>query len=187
VSLSPLQQRLVRPALIVLGLNAVGFAVYTLPRALQERSLASRVAVLRSEAALARGQVGALRRRSEAMRANAKEAERFTREVLKPREATLLPVLAEIHKAAREEGLGLGREDYDRSANKESGFTRLTIRLPVSGSYRQLVAFLGRLEHAEQFLVVDEVSLRGRSERGTADLDVVLSTYFREAQEPDGA
>ena len=187
MSLRPPQERLLRPALVVLALNVAVFAVYTLPRRLQESSLASSVALLRSEAERERGQVAALRRRSETLRANARDAERFSREVLRPREATLLPVLAEIHKAAHEEGLELGREDYQRSAMKDSGFTRLTIRLPVTGNYRQLVAFLGRLERAERFLVVDEVHLRGRLERGTADLDVVLSTYFRESPEDSGA
>lgn len=186
MSLSPLQRRFVRPALVALGLNLAVFAVVTLPRTLQERSLASSVALLRAEAERERGQVEALRRRSEAMRSNAKDAERFSREVLKPREATLLPVLAEIHEAAREEGLALGREDYDKIDVKEAPFTRLTIRLPITGNYRQLVAFLGRLERAEHFLVVDEVQLRGRGERGSADLDVVLSTYFRAPREDSG-
>jgi len=187
MSHSPLQQRLVRPALALLSLNVVVVAVYTLPRTLQERSLETSVAILRNEATRERGQLQALRRRAETMRTNAKDAERFSREILKPREATLLPVLAEIHQAARAEGLLLGREDYERLAMKEAGFTKLTIRLPVNGNYRQLVGFLGRLERAAHFLVVEEVQLRGHSERGAADLAVVLSTYFREPQQESGA
>jgi hypothetical protein len=57
----------------------------------------------------------------------------------------------------------------------------------VTGSYSQLVAFLGRLERAEHFLVVDQVALRERGEAGSADLDIVLSTYFREAAGAAGA
>lgn len=177
--MSGLRRRLRRPALVLLTVNAALFAVYTLPRSLGERSIASRVALLRAEVARERGQVEALRRRAETMRANAKDQERFSREILKSREATLLPVLAEIHTAAREEGIALGREDYQPSEVKGSSFTRLAVRLPVNGSYRELVAFLGRLERAKHFLVVDEVHLRERSERGLASLDIVLSTYFQ--------
>jgi Tfp pilus assembly protein PilO len=187
MSLAVLGKRLHRPALVLLALNAVVFAVFTLPRTLQERSLASRVALLRAEAERERGQAEASRRRAETIRENVKDAERFSREILKPREATLLPVLAEIHAAAREEGIDLGREDYQRSEVKGASFTRLTIRLPVTGSYSQLVAFLGRLERAEHFLVVDQVALRERGEAGSADLDIVLSTYFREAAGAAGA
>jgi uncharacterized membrane protein YqiK len=89
MSLAVLGKRLHRPALVLLALNAVVFAVFTLPRTLQERSLASRVALLRAEAERERGQAEASRRRAETIRENVKDAERFSREILKPREATL--------------------------------------------------------------------------------------------------
>jgi Tfp pilus assembly protein PilO len=51
--------------------------------------------------------------------------------------------------------------------------------MPVSGNYRQLTAFLERMERSSHFITVDEVSLRKRSAAGDADLDVTMSAYVR--------
>lgn len=177
--------RLVRPALYLVALNLAAFLAFTLPRTLQERSLASRLETLRAEAGRERGQIEALRRRSETIRVNQVDANRLLRDVIQSRQATLLPALAEIHEAAEAEGLTLGSERYARSDVKDTPLVRLRITLPVTGSYGQLVAFLGRLERAKAFVVVDTVSLQDRD--GEASLDVGLSMYFLAGTEPAGA
>jgi Tfp pilus assembly protein PilO len=177
--------RLVRPALYLVALNVALFLAFTLPRTLQERSLASRLDTLRAEAGRERGQIQALRRRAETIRANQADASRFLREVVHSRQATLLPALAEIHQAAAGEGLELGAEVYSRSEVKETPLVRVRVTIPVKGSYQQLVGFLGRLERAKAFVVVDTVGLR--EGEGEASLDVGLSMYFLAEPERLGA
>lgn len=180
--------RLLRPAPLLLTLNAVLFLVFTLPRTLQERSLASRVATLRAEAQRERGQVEALRRRAKAIQANETDAWRFFHAIIKSRQATLLPALAEIHRAAAAERLELGQESYSRNEIRETALVRLQIALPVKGSYGQLVGFLRRLERSKSFVVVDTIGLTSGAESGgEASLDVGLSTYFLATPERSGA
>lgn len=180
--------RLTRLALLLLAVNAALFLVFTLPRTLQERSLASRVATLRAEAQRERGQVEALRRRAQAIQANENDARRFFHEIVKSRQATLLPALAEIHQAAAAERLELGQESYSRNDIKETALVRLRIALPVKGSYGQLVGFLRRLERSKSFVVVDTIGLTSGGENGAdASLDVGLSAYFLASAEPSGA
>jgi predicted metalloprotease with PDZ domain len=178
-------KRLVRPALYLLGVNVALFLVFTLPRTLQERSLASRLARLRTEAERERGQIASLRLRAETIRANQHDATRFFGEVVRSRQATLLPALAELHHAAEAEGLELGAESFSRTDVKETGLVRLRVTLPVKGSYSQLVGFLGRLERTRGFVVVDTVGLRESGDE--ASLDVGVSVYFLASPEPADA
>ncbi len=178
--------RLVRPALLLLAANVAIFLAFTLPQTLQERSLASRVATLQSEALRERGQVEALRRRARAIQANQSDAARFFGEIAKSRQATLLPALAEVHQAAAAEGLHLGQEQYSRSDIKETGLVRLRITLPLRGSYGQLVGFLRRLEGSKSLVVVDTLGLTSPESGGEASLAIGLSAYFLAPPEGSG-
>lgn len=184
-----LRERLRRPALLLLGLNAAAFLAFTLPRTLQERSAAGRVLSLREEVARERGRVAALRERAEAMSANSRDSERFLGELLKPRPEALLPALDEIHKAASEEGISLGRESYTPEEAKAGTPACIRVQLPIAGSYEQIVGFLGRIERSKHFLVIDQLSLDAGSSGGEARLGIVLSAYYREPPGPrsDGA
>jgi len=77
----PLWRRLVPPALVLLVLNGLVFAAYTLPRALQVRNVKARAVDVRSELDRERAATAALRRQAETIRANAADTERFYREV----------------------------------------------------------------------------------------------------------
>jgi hypothetical protein len=178
-------KRFLRPAFVLLGLNVAGFLVFTLPRTLQERSLASQLVALRAEAERERGQVAALKRRAEAIRSNQKDAARFVSDVMKSRQATLLPAIAELHDAASAEGLEVGSETYGRRDVRDADLVRLSVTLPVKGSYAQLVGFLGRVERSKAFVVVETLALQ--EDDAGASLDVVVSVFFKADKEPAGA
>jgi Tfp pilus assembly protein PilO len=170
----------------VAALNALVFVVYTVPKRLEERSLAARVASLRSEVERDRATVARLRRRTEAVQANAADATRFYDGLGSRRE--LLAVLAELQRTSRELGLRVGRRSYEPKEVRGLPLTRYSITMPLSGTYRQLTSFLDRIERSPHFLTADEVSLRKRGAGGEADLDVVMSAYVRsDLRATDGA
>lgn len=179
------RERLRRPALALLLLNAGVFGAFTLPRTLQERNAQGRVVALREEVIRERARVAALRERAEAMAANARDGERFAKERLRPRSEALLPALEEIHRAAAEESIELGRESYTPEEPRAGVPARVQVALPISGSYEQIVGFLGRLERSRHFLVVDQLSL-GAEGGSEAQLSIVVSAYFRETAAEDG-
>ena len=65
---------------------------------------------------------------------------------------------------------------------------RFRITMPISGSYRQIVSFLQRIEALPHFVTVDSISLREDSAAGgrSTNLNVVLSVYFLDAEAGDG-
>jgi len=177
-----------RQAWIAVGalaaLNAVVLFVYTLPRRMEERSLAERVASLRSEVESERSTVARLRRRTDALQANAADAGRFYGGL--GSRSSLLSVLEELQRVPRELRLKVSQRSYEPEPVRGLPLTRYTITMPVSGTYRQLTAFLDRMERSPHFMTVDQVNLRKRGTGGEAELDVVLSAYVRAEGKGDG-
>ena len=176
--MSPQWQRRAWTLVAVLAaLNAVVFFVYTVPKRIEDRSLVARVASLRTEVERDRATAARLRRRNEAVQANTADAARFY-EGLGTRNE-LLAVIEELQRTPRELGLRVGRRGYEPKDVKGLPLTRYAITMPITGNYRQLTAFLERMERSPHFMTVDQVNLRKRAASGEADLDVSMSAYVR--------
>jgi hypothetical protein len=171
--------RRVKWLLALFGLNAAVFLTFTLPRTLQERSLASRAETLRAEVERERRVVASARERVDILRANGQDTDRFYRDVVKGAKEDLLPTLQYIEKTAEELGLTATSRNYSDQEVKGLGLVRFSITMPMSGPYKQIVALLDRLERSARFLVVDQIQLRVRTDVGGADLTFVLSAYFK--------
>jgi hypothetical protein len=170
--------RRVKWLLALFALNAAVFLTFTLPRSLQERSLASRAQTLRSQVDREQKVLKAAKDRVEVLRANGKDTERFYREVVKGAKEDLLPTLQYLEKTAEELGLTAMSRNYSEQEVKGLGLVRFSITMPMSGPYKQIVALVDRLERSARFLVVDQIQLRVRTDVG-ADLTFVLSAYFK--------
>jgi Tfp pilus assembly protein PilO len=163
----------------LLLLNAAVYGAYTLPRTLQQRSLASRVEVLRKEIDLERHRVEALRQRSEAMESNEKDTRAFYNATIGTRGTSLVPILRAIESLAAEQGVKIGGQSYKWEEVKGAKLERLVMTMPVSGNYGQLVGFVRALESSRHFLTIDQVSVRSGEGGQEAHLEMVVSSYFR--------
>ena len=179
ISSSTWRQWLRLPLLAAVGLNLLVFVAYTLPRSLQQRSVASRLEVLRDEVQREKTRTEGLRHRSDTMRANAADVQRFYRDLVSTREEALLPILREIESAAGQQGLETGRYNLKPESVKGAPLEVTTITLPVTGTYRQLVAFLDELERSKYFVVVEKIDLHGQPQGHETGLDVILAAYLR--------
>jgi Tfp pilus assembly protein PilO len=179
------RQRLLLPAIVLLGLNAAVFLVYTLPNVLRERTITSRIGALRTEVERQRGLAASLEKRAETLRQNAEDTKRFYGEVVGTRSARLVPMLREIEKIARSQGLQTGHAGYSPKELKDTPLVRFGITMPISGSYDKLVSFLEGIERSKQFLIVDSMTLRERLGEGV-DLNVEMSAYFHAGDEGAG-
>ena len=108
--------------------------------------------------------------------------DRFYKEMVQRREEALLPTLQEIEVMAHQPGLVAGKRGYTRETIKGLPITRVAIRLPLEGSYQNLVGFLEKVERGKRFLTVDKIALSQNSEErgGEARLQVELSAFFKE-------
>ncbi len=166
------------------GLNLLVLAAFTLPRTLSERNLERRAAQLREQVESALERNRELKGTSQLAGQNEADVRRFYRGVVGTREQTLLPVLAEIDRLARELSLNPGAQTYEATPVKKRPLMRFRITAPLSGTYPQVVALLQRLEQSPNFVTVDEIKLRERSQEGTSstELSLVFSTFFSDAQ-----
>ena len=179
------RRRLLVPALVLLALNAAAYFAYTRPRSVRLRTVAARAVVLREEVAAERARVGELRERARAMQANATDVGLFYDAL--GRKESLLAIQEDIVAVARQLGLTLGDRSYANEKIKGSdSLMRFRMTMPISGSYRQVVSFLQRIETLPHFVTVDSISIREQAAGGrTTNLNVVLSAYFQDTEQGD--
>jgi Tfp pilus assembly protein PilO len=175
---------------IAAGLNLLVLVAFTVPRSWRLSRVASRAGSLREEVARERALTTAQRMLVDTAQGNARDLERFYRDLVERREESLLPTLEEIETMARQPGLAAGKRGYTREAIKDTPLTRVAIKLPLEGSYQNLVGFLEEVERGKRFLTVDKIALSpNRDDRGSrAKLQVELSAFFKEPAkaEPHG-
>ena len=185
------RKRLLWPVVALLGLNVAVGAAYTVRRGLQRRDIVSRAEALRKEAETLRRSVRELQRRADIAGDNGAAEKRFFAEVVGTRQTTLVPTLAEIEKLAAEPGLKAGSRSFTPDPVKDLPLMRLQVAVTLTGGYKQLVAFLSRVERSKHFVTVDKVLLRESSAPGDlsspseGSLAVQLSAWFR-AEEGEG-
>jgi Tfp pilus assembly protein PilO len=178
------RRRLLVPALVLLALNAGAYFAYTLPRAARERDIAARAVVLRDEVAKERSRVEGLRQRARTIEGNTADVKQFYQAL--GRKESLLKIQEDIVGVARQLGLTIGNRSYGNESLKNSGsLARFRITMPISGSYRQVVSFLQRIEALPHFVTVDSITLREESGAGSTNLNVALSVYFVGAESGD--
>lgn len=176
------RQRLLPVVFAVLGLNLLVLVVFTLPRSWRLSRVASRASSLREEVARERALTAAQKARVDAASSNTKDVQRFYKEMVQRREESLLPTLQEIETMAHQPGLVAGRRGYTREPLKGVPVTRVAIKIPLEGSYQNLVGFLEKVERGKRFLTVDKIALSHKSDDhgGGAQLLVELSAFFKE-------
>lgn len=159
--------------------NALLLFAYTLPKFAENRSINARLARLRQEEQELKGQLARQRTAVETRSANARDAQRFLREIATSRKPELLSSIADIQGAARELGLEAPAVAFSEKPLKDAPLTEFAIRMPLSGTYAQIVTFLGRMERSSRFIAVDQLSL-ARGEAGQKPkLEVGLTAFFK--------
>jgi Tfp pilus assembly protein PilO len=164
--------------LALVALNLLVLAAWTGPRALRLRNATARIEAVRGTLAEEKAQAERVRERASAIDANARDLERFYDSVVGTEEADLLPTLEEIEEMARAPGLSPGRRSFKREDIEDVALERVSLVLPLEGSYEQLVGFLQEVERSPRFLTVDRISLSGEADQ-EATLQVEMSAFMR--------
>ena len=176
--------RLLPIFLALAALNLLVFVAWTLPRGYRLRNATVRADAARIEVAQQRRVVQGLRERASAMVTNRADLGRFYGKLVGPETADLLPALQEVERMARLPGLRPGGRTFRQADVEGTRVERVSVTLPLAGSYPQLVGFLREVEKSPRFLTVDRVTMR-HAESGT-ELLVQLSMYVRAAADAAG-
>jgi Tfp pilus assembly protein PilO len=168
-----------RPFILLLALNLLVFAAFTLPRSITERRLSAQAMALRQAITEDRKSAGEAGRQIQIINANIAETQRFYETVV-PDRKELYAILQYLDKTASESGVNSTRVTYSAPSDvKGTKLVTFEITMPISGTYEQVGRFLQKLERAPHFIIVKQVSMRGRAMDGGVDLDIRVETYFR--------
>jgi Tfp pilus assembly protein PilO len=166
--------------LIVLGvLNAIVLGTFTAPRRLARRGLEERRAAVAAELEQEKARLEGRRTEAAVLKGNAADVTRLEREVLGSVDLDLVSTLADVNAMAREGGLHPKGQSYSPSEEKDLNLQKVQISMPLDGSYKALVDFLGRIEDSKRFITIDSVALRAGEKGSGGGLTVSFSAFFR--------
>ncbi len=108
-----------------------------------------------------------------------KSYEEFTTQYLFSRENRTSELIRELDEICVEAGLLRNRVTYKPEADVHFGLQKVSITLPIEGSYTNIREFLNLLESSSKFISVDSMSLESEREgTGLIRMDMTLSTLF---------
>jgi len=94
----------------------------------------------------------------------------------------LTTVINEVFRAAARNGLDIQSSEYASGGEGDTGLSHYSISFPVEGRYGKIRKFIHDLETLDRQLVIDEITFsRSKASRGTIELTMRLSVYFRKA------
>ena len=86
-----------------------------------------------------------------------------------------------LAQLARESNLKFVRATFVPVLERNRTLTQLKIEMSLSGSYRDMRAFIHELETAPEFVVIDNIELGQGADGGPLSVTLQLSTYYRDA------
>lgn len=170
--------RMAIAAAVVLAANAILFAALTWPRLTGLRRAETRALAVADQRRSLENLWTLVGERKALVARNREDIDRLVRDYVKPRATDLFAAQREIDAMARAAGLKPQRSTYEIRNVKGTDLVRCDVVLPLEGSYADLADFLGRIETARRFLVVEQLAL-SEEERG-ARMSLKVSALFRE-------
>jgi len=110
--------------------------------------------------------------------ADEKEWDQFFTTHFHPAGAGYSAISEDLGDLSRSAGLRSDTISFHQHTPDARGLVEVDINTAVEGDYDSLVQFLNKLEHSENFYVLDSLALASSSQ-GKLRLNVQLRTYFR--------
>ena len=165
--------------LLALALNAVVFFALTHRLQNKQELLAAEQERLDLELQARKSELEELTRRETVLTRNADAVESFWNDVVEDRAPGLTEAWDELDRLANEVNIVRGRTGYEREI-LDVGLEQIRARVPLEGSYFDLVRYINRLERSERFFLVEEIRISQR-ESGESDiqLECTIAFYLR--------
>ena len=104
---------------------------------------------------------------------------RFTQDYLFSKEKGSSELLRELDELCAQAGLARNRTSFKHEEEPQFGMRRVSMTLPIEGSYASIRKFLNLLESRRKFIIVDSMALDSEREgTGLIRMEMHLITLF---------
>jgi len=168
---------------ILASLNLVLYLVLNLPRMHREAVEARRVDAVTQDLSSLSRRVGLMKELDHRFGTESRKIDTFFNDVLGTKETRMIQIQREVRSIAGSFGLDPETINYQREVLDKVALVRFQINVPLVGDYRNLRQFINKIEHSQNFLIIDGVALGGSKDGGALlDLTIQLSTYFKSTE-----
>lgn len=110
--------------------------------------------------------------------ADEKQWDEFYTDSFRPASSGYSAISSDLGDLSRTAGLQMDTINFRQHTPDARGLVQVDISTAVEGNYESLISFLDKLEHSENFYVLDSLSLNS-SNAGRQRLNLQLRSYFR--------
>jgi hypothetical protein len=110
---------------------------------------------------------------------DSKQWDEFFTSHFRPAGAGYSAISSDLGELSRSAGLHSDEISFRQHTPDARGLMEVEIATAVEGDYDNLLSFLNKLEHSDNFYVLDSLSLASASSGGKLRLNLQLRTYFR--------
>jgi Tfp pilus assembly protein PilO len=175
------QQHLFASLLGFIGIiNLLFFLILFRPARAESFRLEASVESLRGEVQSRRLSVERLEKLNSQLATSAQDRHQlYTRHFI-PHDAGWSETLRQLDAMIQRSGVRNSRKDYSISASPQHGLYSVTINMPVTGTYSEIVRLIEDLEDSETFYVINSIDVRGSVQPGVTNvvLGLNLETFF---------
>jgi Tfp pilus assembly protein PilO len=180
MNLSPRIQSIVH--LVLTGLILLNLPIYFLfvrPEIQADESEKAREDLARLELRKRASVIIFLKGTESKMTESHKNYNKFTQDYLFSRDRGSSELLRELDELCAEAGLSRNRSSFKHDEEAQFGMRRVSMTLPIEGSYASIRKFLNILESRPKFIIVDSVALDSEREgTGLIRMEMRLITLF---------
>lgn len=174
------KRSLLVPLVVLAALNLVGYAVLIYPLSTRAGSVEARATAASAGLARASKDFNA----AQALKTGRERADaqltRFYEQVLPPDYAGARRITyLRLAKLADESNLDFDRRTGTTKRDRESVLERMDMTMLLTGDYKDVRAFIHKLETAPEFVVIEDVTLQQEESDAPLTLTLELATFFR--------
>jgi Tfp pilus assembly protein PilO len=180
MNLSPKSQRMVY--LVLTGLVLLNLPIYFLfvrPEIRADESEKARDDSARLELRKRASVISFLKGMESKMAESHQSYDKFTRDYLFSKDRGSSELLRELDQLCAQAGLSRSRSSFKHDVEAQFGMRRVSMTLPIEGSYTSIRKFLNILESHTKFIIVDSMALDSEREgTGLIRMEMRLITLF---------
>ena len=160
--------------------NVLFFLILFRPVRSEYYSLQDSIRKLRSEVESREQSAARLEKLNAQLETSAQDRGRLYALHFIPGQAGWSEILRQLDTMLQKTGVKNTRKNYAISPMQQYGLSSVTITMPVSGAYSNIIGLIKEIEESETFFIINSIDVRGSSNPGASEVSLALNleTFF---------